>query len=119
MPGSVRWASAGHLPPLHLSPNGIRELGATGLPLGVEERATYAARVLDLADGDLLLAYTDGLVEARSGDEPYGAYRLKRLVTSLAADLAPQALAKRVHDEVVTWSGGLGDDAVALALRRR
>jgi serine phosphatase RsbU (regulator of sigma subunit) len=70
-------------------------------------------------DGDLVFAYTDGLPEARLGEEAYGAERLARLVASLAGDLAPEQLAKRVHDEVVAWSGGLGDDAVALALRRR
>jgi hypothetical protein len=118
-PGSLRWASAGHLPPLRLSKGETRELEGTGLPLGVEEGSTYDERVLEVVDGDLVFAYTDGLVEARRGGEPYGADRLAALVTSLAGDLAPQALAKRVHEEVVAWSGGLGDDAVALALRRR
>jgi GAF domain-containing protein len=118
-PHSLRWASAGHLPPLHLSAGATRALGATGLPLGVEEQTTYAEDVLDLADGDLVFAYTDGLVEARSGDEPYGADRLSALIMRLAADLGPEELAKRAHEEVVAWSGGLGDDAVALALRRR
>jgi GAF domain-containing protein len=118
-PRSLRWASAGHLPPLHLSGGVARELEATGLPLGVGEAATYDERVLELADGDLIFAYTDGLVEARRGDEPYGADRLTALVTRLAADLAPESLAQKVHEEVAAWSGGLGDDAVALALRRR
>jgi serine phosphatase RsbU (regulator of sigma subunit) len=66
-----------------------------------------------------VFAYTDGLVEARRGEEAYGAARLARLVASLAVDLAPEQLAKKVHEEIVAWSGGLGDDAVALALRRR
>jgi hypothetical protein len=118
-PESLRWASAGHLPPLHLSGGEIRELEATGVPLGVDQGARYGSRELDLVDGDLVFAYTDGLPEARLGEEAYGAERLARLVASLAGDLAPEQLAKRVHDEVVTWSGGLGDDAVALALRRR
>jgi GAF domain-containing protein len=116
---SMRWASAGHLPPFHLSRGETRELEATGMPLGVEKRARYSDRRLELADGDLVFAYTDGLPEARRLEESYGGDRLARLVSSLARDVAPERLAKRVHEEVVAWSGGLGDDAVALALRRR
>jgi serine phosphatase RsbU (regulator of sigma subunit) len=118
-PESLRWASAGHLPPLHLSGGETRELEPTGVPLGVDERTRYGERELELADGDLVFAYTDGLPEARLGEEAYGTERLARLVTSLASELSPEKLAKRVHEEVVAWSGGLGDDAVALALRRR
>jgi hypothetical protein len=114
----LRWASAGHLPPLHLSADEIRELEATGVPLGVDQGARYEERKLELADGDLVFAYTDGLPEARLGEQAYGAGRLARLVRSLAPELAPEQLAKRVHEEIVAWSGGLGDDAVALALRR-
>jgi serine phosphatase RsbU (regulator of sigma subunit) len=88
------------------------------VPLGVEAVANYGERELELADGDLVFAYTDGLPEARRGAEAYGAARLARLVRSLAASEGPEQLAKRVHEEVVAWSGGLGDDAVALALRR-
>jgi GAF domain-containing protein len=117
-PESLRWASAGHLPPLHLSRGETRELEATGVPLGVDEQARYGERTLELMDGDLVFGYTDGLTEARRGDEAYGAERLARLVARLATGLGPEQLAKRVHEEVAAWSGGLGDDAVALALRR-
>jgi serine phosphatase RsbU (regulator of sigma subunit) len=116
---SLRWASAGHLPPLHLSGAHVNELEATGVPLGVAEGTRYGERQLKLADGDLVFAYTDGLVEARRGDAAFGTARLAPLVLSLAGRLSPEQLAKKVHEEVVAWSGGLGDDAVALALRRR
>jgi hypothetical protein len=117
-PNSLRWASAGHLPPLHISGGSIRDLGATGLPLGVEDSPTYEERELSLADGDLIFAYTDGLVEARRDGEGFGAQRLRTLVARLAAALPPAALAQAIHDEVSAWSGGLSDDAVALAIRR-
>ena len=58
-------------------------------------------------------------MEARRGGDAYGAERLSALVEKLAATLAPEALALAVHDEIAAWSGGLADDAVALALRRR
>lgn len=117
-PESLRWASAGHLPPLHLAAGTARELEPTGLPLGVDDEARYGERQLELAGGDLVFAYTDGLVEARRDGESYGAERLAGLVRELAERLAPEQLARAVHDEIAAWSGGLGDDAVALALRR-
>jgi GAF domain-containing protein len=117
-PRSLRWASAGHLPPLHLSAGATRELEATGVPLGVGAGTRYRERELELAKGDLVFAYTDGLTEARRGGQAYGAERLGRLVEHLAATLAPAELAGAVHQDVAAWSGGLGDDAVALALRR-
>jgi serine phosphatase RsbU (regulator of sigma subunit) len=66
-----------------------------------------------------VFAFTDGLVEARRGGEQYGADRLTRLVGTLARSLAPEDLVSAVQDEIAEWSGGLDDDAVALALRRR
>jgi serine phosphatase RsbU (regulator of sigma subunit) len=118
-PGSLRWASAGHLPPLHLSGTSVRKLVATGVPLGVAEGTRYGDRELALADGDLVFAYTDGLVEARREGEVFGESRLAPLVASLARGLTPEQLTTRVYDEVLAWSGCVGDDAVALALRRQ
>jgi Stage II sporulation protein E (SpoIIE) len=118
-PDSLRWASAGHLPPLHLSGGALRELEATGVPLGVQDAPGYRERELALADGDLVFAYTDGLVEARRGGEAFGTERFSRLVEQLATRTGPSRLAQAVHDSVSGWAGGLSDDAVALAIRRR
>jgi Stage II sporulation protein E (SpoIIE) len=115
----LRWASAGHLPPLHVSGGSVQELDSTGVPLGVDEGAHYQEHALELADGDLIFAYTDGLIEARRDEEAYGATRFSALVAQLAGSLGPQQLTRAVHDEVADWAGGLSDDAVAFALRRR
>jgi serine phosphatase RsbU (regulator of sigma subunit) len=118
-PRCLRWASAGHLPPLHVSGGSVGELESTGVPLGVDQGSTYEEHALELADGDLIFAYTDGLVEARRDEETYGSTRFAALVAHLADTLGPQQLTQAVHDEVASWAGGLSDDAVALALRRR
>jgi hypothetical protein len=44
---------------------------------------------------------------------------LETLVRGRAGSLAPQELVRSVHEEVAAWGGGLADDCVALALRRR
>jgi sigma-B regulation protein RsbU (phosphoserine phosphatase) len=117
--GSLLWACAGHLPPLHVSASGTRALECRGLPLGVQAAPGYGQSELELAPGDLLLAFTDGLIEARRDSETYGLDRLARLVEDRAGSLGPEELVRAVHDEVSAWSGGLSDDAVALALRAR
>ncbi len=60
------YASAGHPPPLLRHPDGsVTELAATDLPLGLRnERAKGENATLDLADGTLLVLYTDGLTES-------------------------------------------------------
>jgi GAF domain-containing protein len=117
--GTLLWASAGHLPPIHVSGPCVHTLEPHGLPLGVERSPGYGESELELAPGDLVFAFTDGLVEARREREIYGTRRLATSVGSLAQSLAPEDLVSAVHDEIADWSGGLGDDAVALALRRR
>jgi GAF domain-containing protein len=116
---TLRWANAGHLPPLHLRGGEVRELDSPGLPLGIDQRPAYREHELTLAPSDLVFAYTDGLVEARRAGETYGAERLAQLVTKLAATTPPEDLPSAVHEEITAWAGGLTDDVVALALRRR
>jgi GAF domain-containing protein len=118
-PDSLLWAGAGHWPPLHVSGSSIRALEPRGLPLGVERSPGYGESTLELAAGDLVFAFTDGLVEARIDAETYGVRRLAKIVGTLAQSLAPEDLVSAIHDEISEWSGGLVDDAVALALRRR
>jgi GAF domain-containing protein len=118
-PDRLRWAGAGHLPPLHVSGRCVRALEPHGLPLGLDASPGYGESDVELAPGDLVFAFTDGLVEARSGAEAYGTRRLARLVGTLARSIGPEELVGAVHEEIADWSGGLDDDAVALALRRR
>jgi serine phosphatase RsbU (regulator of sigma subunit) len=118
-PRTLTWAGAGHLPPLHVSGPCVRELESRGLPLGIDAAPGYRETDLELAAGDLVFAYTDGLVEARAGNETYGVRRLAQLVGTLAQSIEPEDLVGAVHDEIADWSGGLADDAVALAMRRR
>jgi sigma-B regulation protein RsbU (phosphoserine phosphatase) len=81
--GEVEISNAGHLPILWLRSGDVRSIKATGLPIGVFGNQEFSATKLQLAPGDSLLLYTDGLSEARnsSGDE-YGIERLSNLVSN-------------------------------------
>jgi hypothetical protein len=115
----LRYCNAGHLSPLHASHAGVRELPGHGVPLGVESTPGYLELERRLDPGDLLFAYTDGLIEARREGETFGTGRLARLVEEQASSLSPEQLVRRVHDEVSAWADRLADDALALALRRQ
>src|SRR5438477_59015 len=62
--GVVEYANAGHTPPLWIQADKIEELAETDLVLGVISRAQYNNRTMQLAAGDSLVIFTDGLSEA-------------------------------------------------------
>src|SRR5579875_430345 len=63
----LRWARAGHLPPVLVRDGEAAELPSPpGLLLGADPRAEYGEVRTELCPGDLLLLYTDGLIERRS-----------------------------------------------------
>lgn len=65
---TVTLASAGHLPPLFMSPSGDRYLDLpTGPPLGLY-RDPYEEKTFEFPAGTTLIAFTDGLIERRGTD---------------------------------------------------
>jgi len=121
--GVLTWVSAGHYEPLLLRDGRlVRALEVEPmLPLGLNRDllATSSAVVGDepLQPGDMLLLYTDGVIEARSpGGEFFGQERLVDLVTrNLAAGLpAPETMRRVTHALLEHQAGDLDDDASLL-----
>src|SRR5687768_1639863 len=67
--GIVDYVNAGHTPPLWLRKGEAVELTESDLLLGVISRAEFVNRTLQLAHGDSLVLYTDGVTEARNADD--------------------------------------------------
>jgi serine phosphatase RsbU (regulator of sigma subunit) len=71
-----------------------------------------------LEPGDRVLFYTDGVVEARRGDEPLGEQRLVDIVESeLQAHLPPPEVMRRISHRLLDWQrepDGRQDDATLL-----
>jgi anti-sigma regulatory factor (Ser/Thr protein kinase) len=113
--GELRWASAGHPPPL-LARAGApaRPLdGPIGHPLGVLPANRFHESAATLADGESLVLYTDGLVERRGRPIDAG---IAALAASLDGDVAERACA--VVLEAVLGGAPPGDDVALLVARR-
>jgi len=91
--GCLVWVNAGHnWPALHHSSGEIERLETGGLPLGIAKGARYESGVTTLAANDLLLIFTDGLVEAENErEDEYGEPRMLE-VLSEASGTAAQVL---------------------------
>lgn len=87
--GVIVYANAGHNLPYLCSRDGVSELRATGLPLGLLPGAFYEIKEGTLGLGERLVMYSDGLVEAHN---PQGEmYGLPRLREGLAQAVHPPA----------------------------
>ena len=75
--GNFLFVNAGHVPPCLLREDGGRILLTEGgAVLGPLEDAAYERGFVRLRPGDLLVMFTDGMIEATCGDEEYGLERL-------------------------------------------
>lgn len=119
--GSLRFASAGHEPPMLVRADGQEEtLGLTGLLLGVGLGLSYEEGVVFLGVGDALLLMTDGATEARGEGGEFlaseGVWRLLRAAlpqptAATALDWLSAALGRFI--------GRSSRDDIALLLLRR
>jgi sigma-B regulation protein RsbU (phosphoserine phosphatase) len=98
----------------------VETIDPGGLPLGMFADAAYAAATVDLGPGDLLLLYSDGLVEARNPlGEEYGFDRLRRRAPALR-DLPPAQAGRMLIEEVDAFlEGGRPQDDLSVVLLRR
>jgi serine phosphatase RsbU (regulator of sigma subunit)/PAS domain-containing protein len=113
----MRWANAGHLPPLVINPDGgVAELASWSgdLLLGVDARATRQEQVVTLDRGATVLLYTDGLIERRDADLDAGLERLRAALTELA-DRPLQEMLDEVLERLV--HGRPEDDVALVAVR--
>jgi serine phosphatase RsbU (regulator of sigma subunit) len=80
--GTVSWTLAGHPPPLLVRPNGetVWLDGPIDSMLGIEQGLTYRHGSTSIASGDVLVLYTDGLIERRTESIDVGLDRLARMV---------------------------------------
>lgn len=118
--GTFRFSNAGHLPPLLLPVDSSVpvSLDARGLLLGVDAGARYATTEARIAPGDLILLFTDGIIEARNAPgEQFGEWRLRALLEQWRG-AQPDEIVDRIMEAVRAWGGNGHSDDQAFVIAR-
>lgn len=111
---TLRWARAGHLPPILVRDGQACTLSPPhGLLLGADPDAKYAETTTPLQIGDILLLFTDGLIERRDKtiDDALGA------LMQIASRAAPGDIGSFADRIVAEASSNTDDDACLVAIR--
>jgi serine phosphatase RsbU (regulator of sigma subunit)/anti-sigma regulatory factor (Ser/Thr protein kinase) len=116
--GRLRFANAGHNLPNLRGPDGVTELRATGMPLGLLPDMSYQEYEATLGRGDTLLLHSDGLAEAHApSGEMFGFPRLAKL----CGERGGQALIDLLLTELTAFTGPdweQEDDITLVSLQR-
>ena len=105
---SLIYANAGHPPPLLMrsSSKAFEKLDVTGIALGAFAGAKYEERRVDLASGDVLVLYTDGVNEAENGNfEQYGVERFCSIVRE-SCHLCAQGILDKILGDISQFCAG-------------
>lgn len=118
--GSLVYASAGH-PPALLRRFGtgevIRLAGGHGPVLGPVENATYSQGQLSVEPGDIVVMYTDGLVERRDQDLETGMTRAQQAITGWPGETSLPGACRQLSDTLAPPPRA--DDVCVVAVRFR
>ena len=118
--GVLHYINAGHLPPIIADADGsMHRLKTTGPAVGLLGNASFGVDEARIGPGQMFLAYTDGVTEARDGES--GFYEEDRLEAFLKEPPASAAqLLDQIEQSVRVYTGGTppSDDLTMLAVRR-
>ena len=117
---TLRYTNAGHNPPTLLRADGrIERLRAGGMMTGAFDWAKYEEEQTALAEGDLLLIFSDGITEAQNAaGEEYGEERLNAFLVA-HRHLSADEMRRRLFEEIDEWSGTQerGDDQTLVIVK--
>jgi sigma-B regulation protein RsbU (phosphoserine phosphatase) len=120
--GIVTYVNAGHNPPLlfRAEESEAVALSRTGILLGIDPTASFQQDSVQLASGDLLLLYTDGITDAQNAAfDMFGEQRLREVITAHRHETA-EALLRAIMAAIHDFAGTAPpfDDITAVLLRR-
>lgn len=121
--GRLRFSNAGHDRPLLLSPGkpAKRLETKSGIPLGVLPQFNYVCDEIELAAGDAIFLYTDGVTEATNpGEELFTLERLSAVLDRRETE-SPARLIGAVREAVEQFAAGSAqaDDITMLCIQYR
>ena len=120
--GRLSYVNAARCPPMVIRANGERlELEATGMPVGLMEGAEFMVESLQLAPGDHVVIYSDGVTEAQNrNSEFFGKKRLRDIVNAHAEESCV-AIHDAIQEGVAAFTEGAAqsDDITVVVLEFR
>lgn len=117
--GRIEYTNAGHVPPLIVGRGDVVALNSTDMVVGLFTAAEYRTQTLDLAPGESLVLFTDGVTEAEDAEErELGLESVCEMLNGQKGDA--QEILDTIDDHVRAHMGELaaGDDVTMLALTR-
>lgn len=118
--GALKYINGGHLPPLIVGHQGIRQiLSLTGPAIGMIAHAAYGVGEVTVECGDTLFAYTDGLTDTTNAAGEY--FSQQAFIPLLAGGQTLSTLLAQIEKQVEGYAAGAHqiDDITMLAVRRR
>jgi sigma-B regulation protein RsbU (phosphoserine phosphatase) len=116
----LHFVNAGHLPPLLLNNNGLQELAKGELALGLADEAHYTENKLQVETGNIFLAYSDGVSEARNeqGDF-FSSERFHKILPSLY-NLPVNQIGQQIIQTIERFIGEApANDDISLVILKR
>jgi serine phosphatase RsbU (regulator of sigma subunit) len=124
--GACEIVNAGHHPPLlwRKASGTLEDFGGHGAALGMIPGCVYEREhELELQDGDVVLAFTDGLIESASAadkDQLFGEQRARQLFSELcAAGAGTQEITRALAEAALAFSGGTHEDDITLVALKK
>lgn len=121
--GLFLYSNAGHNPPIHyIAKTGeVNYLESTGPLLGPVPNSKFETDSTNIGEGDILVIYTDGIVEA--ANDKYEFYETNRLIDIIKAnkDISPKEMVYTILDDVLKFSTPLSkyqDDKTLVVIKK-
>jgi sigma-B regulation protein RsbU (phosphoserine phosphatase) len=115
--GSITLVNAGHCPPMIVRADGsIEEIDSTGPAVGIVPNARWRSMTLKLHPGELLVLYSDGVIESPSanGDE----FGTDGILRSLPSSICARTVAASIAEAATRHAAGVAqyDDLTVMVL---
>jgi len=119
---TLRYVNAGHNPPVVIRRDGsVRWLEPGGAPVGLFSHSNYEETVVKLEPGDLVIAYTDGVIEAANPDgQEWGVQGLLKAIAAWGPQRSKGAedIVESIFNSMDDFSKGCQTDDATLAVLR-
>ncbi len=117
----ISYINAGHIPPILIKKKTIKRLDKGGMLSGFLEDVKYESESVNLSKGDIILLFTDGVVEVDNSDNiEFGEKRLIKYVCTIK-DKSAEEIAKCTHKHIKKYAGKkrLRDDFTLIVIKVR